>query len=123
MVSMTRSDAAQSNISQPGLQPWKYYEKMYTTSGPQEWITMPDCKKVGVVISFPSGPAAAFLEGTCSPYDAIQSLGGVNPIGAYSPILVPITDTVTDVTSLVTQGWTAIRINSLGGNVAISVRC
>ena len=124
MISMSRAETTLSNIAQPTLQPWRFYEKEYTTAGPQEWITLPDCGPVKVVLSFPSGPGSAFIEGTASPYDAVlPNDGAVNPIGAYSPIVYPLTDTVTDITPLLVQGETAIRINNVGGICAVSVRC
>lgn len=123
MISMTRNDGAPSNIGQPGLTTYRYYEKTYTGVGPQEWIILPDAVgKSKVVISFPAGSGGAFLEGTSSPGDVIAGYG-VNPIGAYSPIVYPLTDSVTDITPVLVQGETAVRINIAGGPAAISVRC
>ena len=132
MVSMTRNTAAGSNTPPSagmifGSTPcYQFYEQVYTTQGAQEWITMPDAGQSKVTIAFPSGNGAAFLEATCSPPDMLGAPGqeiGVSPAGAFSPIVYPLQDTVNNITTVIIEGDMAIRINNLGGTVAISVRC
>jgi len=132
MISMTRNQQAGSNTrpSAPltfGSTPsYEFYEQVYSTPGPQEWITLPDSGQSKVVISFPTGSGTAFLEGTCSPPDMLGASGqeiGVSPAGVFSPIVYPVQDMVQNITSVLVEGETAIRMNVVGGTVAISVRC
>jgi hypothetical protein len=48
---------------------------------------------------------------------------GVSPAGVFSPIVYPVQDMVQNITSVLVEGETAIRMNVVGGTVAISVRC
>jgi hypothetical protein len=124
-VTMVRNtpDYRKSNTT-PGVGPVQWYETQYKLPGPQEWIFLPDAFQVKVVLSFPAG-GAAFIEGTSSPPEILLGeSGATDQTGGASPIVYPLTDTVTDVTPLLVNGETAIRVNVLGGTrVAISVRC
>ena len=124
---MTRNPAAGSNLNSPqsstGTWYAQFYEQIYTTVGPQEWIFLPDAGQSKVVISFPKGNGTAFLEGSCSPPTILQGIGLKSPLGNYSPVIYQLTDSVTEVTPLVINGETAIRVNCLSGTVGISVRC
>jgi len=127
MVSMTRNPQSGSNTRPVfGVGSYEYYEQVYTTVGPQEWIALPDAGQCKVTISFPSGAGGAYLEGTTSPPDMLGAVGqeiGISPLGAYSPVHYVIQDEVNADTVVVTQGDTAIRVNVMGGTVGISVRC
>jgi hypothetical protein len=127
---MTRNQQAGSNIktkwqTQPANFSTQFYEQLYTSAGSQEWISMPDAGQSKVVISFPLGVGAAFLEGTCSPPDLYSTVtSGTSPIGSTSPVTYVLQDTVTENTAIVIWGDAAIRINNVGGTpVGISVRC
>ena len=126
MVTMTRSEQAGSNLLSPGIQPWRYFERAYPALGPAEWISLPDAAfPVSVVVSFPGiSGGAANLEATSSTMDTIVNMGSVNPLAPFSPIVYQIsTDTIIATTTFLVQGHTAIRLNIVGGTVAISVRC
>jgi hypothetical protein len=114
MIQMSRSEGATSNYGRSSGA-FRIYEKQYSTLGPQEWITFPDAGQSKVVISFQS-PGAAFLEGSCSCPTATNA-------GLLTPVVYPLTDTVTDVTQVTIEGDAAIRLNVLGGSAVISVRC
>jgi hypothetical protein len=126
MISMTRNSAAGSNVNNPpsstGTYSVQFYEQIYNTTGPQEWITLPDSGQSKIVVSFPKGSGSAFLEGTSSPAPLLQGIGK-SPLGAYSPVIYQLTDDVTEITPVLVNGETAIRVNCLSGPVAISVRC
>ena len=126
MAFMTRNQGAGSNTKgqwqTPANSSVEFYEQIYTTAGPQEWITLPDSGQSKVVISFPNGPGGAFLEGTCSPGDLLVGQGK-SPTSPYTPVVYPLTDQVNDVTPVLVQGDTAIRINITSGIAALSVRC
>ena len=132
MISMTRNPAVGSNAlpSAPGNEyytpSYQFYEMVYNTLGPQEWITLPDAGQSKVVVSFPNGTGSAVLEGTCSPPEMVSPQGGLSPLntrGAFSPFAYPITDSITEPTGILVQGDTAIRLNVIGAPAAISVRC
>lgn len=112
-----------SNYERPNSTgPFVFYEQTYTDVGPREWIYLPDCMPVKVVVSG-TGAWSAFIEGTASPPNDIEGILVPGTVGVPIPITYPLTDTVTDVTPILVQGETAIRINSLGGTVSVSVRC
>jgi hypothetical protein len=131
---MTRNPQAGSNtrpanvVTFGNVPSYQFYEQVYSTVGPQEWITLPDSGQSKVYISFPTGSGSAFLQGTCSPPDMCYnpSQGSLSPLnyrGPYSPVLLDLTDGVTDITAITIEGESAIRLNVLGGTAAISVRC
>lgn len=109
MISMSRNPAGQ-----------EWYETTYNGVGPQEWITLPDTNKCKVSISFPAGQGAGTLEGTCSPASSVANPTNASPI-AYP--LLAVDPPTTDAQTIIVQGDTAIRFNSSGGPVTISVRC
>jgi hypothetical protein len=134
MISMTRNEEAGSNtrpanvITFGNVPSYKYYEQVYFTIGPQEWITLPDAGQSKVVVTFPTGTGSAMLEGTASPPDMCYnpSQGSLSPLnyrGPFSPATYPIVDTITEPTGVIIQGDTAIRLNIIGAPAAISVRC
>jgi hypothetical protein len=147
---LTRNDAAGSSTKTSFQGSTSYYvrflEVIYNLLGPQEWIVLPDAGQSKVCISFPNGTGAAYLQGTCSPPDMLGegypfgtnqnlgpgTLGGVtgnSPLNSstlvpgYSPVVYTIQDTVTDITPVLINGDTAIRLWVLAGTVGLSVRC
>ena len=127
MAMMTRNVAAGSNTrgpQNPATSPYvEFYEQLYATLGPQEWILLPDAGQSKVVLSFPKGAGFAFLDGTCSP-PTVAMGQEVSPLGAYAPVIYPLVDPpVTDTTQVLIEGDSAIRVNVLSGSVGISVRC
>ena len=130
VVSMTRNQQAGSNCRPNILGAYQEYEQIYTTLGPQEWIALPDAGQSKVSVSFPTGTGSAVLEGTCSPADMLypasqneQAVSPANKFGAFSPIAYSISDSITEITAIVIQGDSAIRLNVIGAPAVISVRC
>jgi hypothetical protein len=127
-----------SNYERPvaaGGGSYQFYETIYTISGPQEWIIMPQLGPgtvdASVTVSFPTGAGAVSLEGTTSPACIID--GKFTPKGYAGPVTYMLAGhpidpntgfqmNLTDTTNFLIQGPTAIRINLLGGSCMISVR-
>ena len=122
---MPNASSASAPHSPPAVQstPVQFYEDMYTSNGPQEWIFLPDIWGAYVCLWFPQ-PGAAFIEASASPPDILSKTANFDVTGGASPCLIPLTETVSDTTAIYVRGPTAIRVNNLGGSkVAISVRC
>ena len=109
----------------PASGPFAFYEAVYSTPGPQEWVFLPGFAKAKVCISFPA-QGSAFLEGTVSPpNDAERRADAVlaSAAAVFSPAVYPLTDHVVDTTVLTIEGDTAVRVNVLGGSkVVLSIR-
>jgi hypothetical protein len=125
MIIINRNAAISSNTLPTargftGNGEFRFYETLYVTTGPQEWIILPDTGIVGVILSFPQA-GAAYLQATCSPPDIVSGQN-VSPLGNYAPVVFTLQDVVTDLTFVSVAGPTAIRLNIEGGSCAISVR-
>lgn len=91
-------------------QPWTYYSKSYSGSGPQETIYIPDV--VGCSVTLTGGSAwVEFTDSSPSLIDAGLGVWVVWPLG-----------TISTTGSSYIQGATAVRANFISGGATIMVR-
>ena len=111
ILSRNPGQPSPSNTLNPNGTQFQFYEKTYTTTGAQDWITIPDRDGVSVTLSFSASTGS--IECTDSPPDVIT--GGSPVAVTWAPGVVGATTTQ----SLI--GFTAFRVNvATGASVKLS---
>lgn len=142
-ISMFRSGTGLSNYERPVMAGagvnYEFYETIYLGIGAQEWICIPGPGagpvSASVTVTLPLG-GSCDLEGTTSPPAMLfederyqvstaypkspTDMSDKSPVNG--PVVFPIATDITTPTNINVCGPTAIRINSSGAKVVLSVR-